>query len=116
MPSKTAYAPAHSIHSAPLEGNKRRLASANCAQACPSARSRRRDSARSANTIVLGYGTRHSGDGRKQGRDFVPDALGDPFDGVVGIDEFETAGLESGKAMVGGTHALMELDTLLIEA
>ena len=52
----------------------------------------------------------------KQGRDFAPDALGDPFDGVVGINELETAGLESGKPMVGGSHALVELNTLLIEA
>src|ERR1022692_2566997 len=39
MRSKTAYAPAHSIHSAPLSGNRRRRAAANCAHACPSARS-----------------------------------------------------------------------------
>src|SRR5215831_13626702 len=55
MPSKTAYAPAHSIHSAPLPGNTRRRASANRAHARPSARSRRLESARSEKCIAFNY-------------------------------------------------------------
>jgi len=46
-PSNTTYAPAHSIHSALLDGNRRRRAAAYWAQANPSARSRRCASARS---------------------------------------------------------------------
>src|SRR5262249_28091479 len=52
-PSKTAYAPANSIHSARVSGNRRRRESANWAHAYPSARSKRLESARSENIGVL---------------------------------------------------------------
>ncbi len=52
MPSKAAYAPACSIQAAPLSGNRRPRAAANWTHAYPSARSRRRDSERSENSMM----------------------------------------------------------------